>query len=125
MNPFAAMPRTGIGNPFAAGVPLGDLTYRAPGAGYNKNAESPMVGSWDYTPRQQLAQIMSGQDRWQNSGKRAGGYGWGGGGGYSTSGPQRGGFGYGGGMGGWGRGPGGGRSSATKGSSAGWGGGLY
>ena len=125
MNPFAGgggMPRSGIGNPFAAGVPFRDLVYNAPTAamGYNANAASPMVGSWSVAPRQQLAQIIS-DDRFRNSGKRAGGFS----GGYTTSGPQRGGFGYGGGMGGWGRAPGGTRSSATRGSSAGWGGGLY
>jgi len=120
MNPFAAMPRTGIGNPFAAGVPLGQLQFNAPTAaqGYNPNATSPMAGSYSIAPqpRQQLAQLMSepyygrgGRGNRSSSG-------------YTTSGPQRGGFGYGGGQGGWGRAPGG-RSSATKGGM--WGGGLY
>lgn len=122
MNPFAGMPRTGIGNPFAAGVPFRDLVFNPPTAaqGYNANAASPMAGSWSYVPpRQQLAQAML--EPYYGRGGRGGL----GSSGYSTSGPQRGGFGYGGGQGGWGRSPGGHRSSATRGSSAGWGGGLY
>jgi hypothetical protein len=121
-NRYAGMPTTGIKNPFAVGAagkafPFGDLVYHAPtkAQGYNANAFSPMVGSYSYEPRQQLAQIMS--QRPPSYVDRSGP----GGGGYSTSGPQSGGFGYGGGMGGWGWG-GGARSSATRGGM--WGG-LY
>lgn len=102
-------PGGGFLNPFQAGGP-GNMTFRPdPGGGH---------GSWIPNPRQQLAQVMmqgmrGGSDRGSMSG----------GSGYSTSGPQSGGFGYGGGMGGWGRAPGGTRSSATKGGM--WGGGLY
>lgn len=104
-------PGGGFINPFKAGVPFRDLTFaKDPAGGF---------GSWNYSPqRTQLAQLMAG-DRFANAGRRAGGFS----GGYTTSGPQQGGFGYGGGMGGWGRSPGGGRSSATKGGM--WGGGLY
>jgi hypothetical protein len=128
INPFAGMV-TGIGNPFASGKPLGQLTYVAPTQGYNANAFSPLVGSYNWTPpepRQVLANIITENVQRQNAGKRSGGGGYttGGGGGYTTSGPQSGAYGYGGGMGGYGRNAGGYRSSSSQygGSNAGRGG---
>lgn len=112
MNPYAGRV-TGIGNPFASGVPFGQMTYSPPGAGYNRNAASPMTGSWSYQPvqRNDLAQLMALQSVDQS---KQGMYGGGRPAGYTTSGPRSG--------GGWGWG-GGARSSATHGGL--FGGGLY
>lgn len=113
MNPFAGMPTTGIGNPFASGIPFGQLRYNAPTAaqGYNPDATSPMVGSYSFAPppRQQLARLMSEPYYGRGGrGERSSS-------GYTTSGPQSGRFGYGGGQGGWGRNSSGDRSSASGG----------